>query len=293
MATPTIAQLRSKASTVDDLLYRAALVEMSAVKETMMSLVPRALIDSVNDSMGYQTIHAAVSEAAKVDADSFSDAADAVARAISPSLDSPFDGLESEINNIRDVVKPEMWDGEAARTYRSDHLNTYTDVAAQQMAALQELHAAMDGFHELLDSAYTNIDELLDSAKRALESIIDGGNGGQTESMLFARLTAVIGIAAAVGTGGTAMAFAIAEGAVAVAQAALTGGGNTTTDIAGNTRDSVNKLKERIDEFDTELAKALRDDIDLIDSRLNIRLGGRTKPIEIPRPAFADDPSIL
>lgn len=271
-------------------MYEAAFVEMNLAQESLMSLVPRGVIDGVNESMGYETACGVVSALAKVEASVYITAADDVAAVVTPGRGS-FTSLESEINNIKDVVKPEVWCSSAAQAYRENFLNAYPDISGIQVSAVEELHAAMKGFGELLEGAYSSLDEVLDNSKTALQSIIDGGNGTEVLGVTFAAISAAVGIAA-VGTG-PGMGWAIASGGVGVAAAALGSGGGNSTAIIDNVRASAATLQERIDDFDAELAGALGDNIGVIDGLLNVSPGGESDPIEIPRPAFADDPSIL
>lgn len=285
-SAPTVAELKEKAETTDEKLLEAERTELGAVEGLIAWVIPNSFVESVASDMGHESVTAMMDNLAKSEPSWYEHAVGSL-QGIGDLGSSPFSQFQTEVNNAKDALHTDKWGGDAASAFRENFLNAYEDIADNQVQLLGTLLGAVEGYQEALEDTYRTYDEVMDATITACDSIIDGGSGDLV-SMATAALSAVITIAGTVATSGgaTALKFALAGSGVSVGSAALSVGGNNTDDLWTNIRESFETADDALTELDTELAGALESDLAAVEEE-RAADGGK---IELPRPAFADDP---
>ncbi|HEY8472869.1 MAG TPA: hypothetical protein VIL37_09575 [Natronosporangium sp.] len=205
----------------------------------------------------------------------------------------PFGMFRTEVENAKDALNPEIWGGDAAREFRANFLNAYEDISAAQAVVVSLLQSALDGYTKALEETYRQYDSVMDSTIQACDGIIKGAKKAET-AFTTTLLSATLTVGGIIATGGTAALtqtanlFSLAGSGLSIASSEyLTGGGDVGT-IHTNLVNAIRKLKGKLEDFDEELTRGLNDDVDVIDE-----LRTQDRRLVLPRPNFADDPSLF
>lgn len=283
---PTKAQLEEKAATVEDKLWEAELTEMSWPDSWVMSIPSRDWLlgtadgDLVRELSG--GVVSKVKECTKYDPVEFSNAVSAL-ESIGQGEVALFNTFTTEIQNAKDGLDPDVWDSQAAASFRSEFLNAYDDIAESHVRLLGTLAGSLSGYREGLESTHKSMNEAMDAAIEACDAVIETGSG-KAAGLLTAVISAVIAVAGTVYTGGTATAIAWSLGGsgFSVAATALTGGGGSRDEIQANVIKAIGDAKEKLNEFDTGVTEKLGADNTAVTN-------GRHDPkkkIDLPKPDF-------
>lgn len=292
----TTSDLYTKARDVDDKLKEAAIAEVNALLRWGPTIaspatypfkdgLPTLWAGLVNDSLDQPSVLEAVKNFAKFDTSDYD-------QAMGFSDGIGLDKLDSEITGVETGTDADNWEGDAVAAFRDNHVVHYRDTTTNQLEVLRRLETVTEDMRTAMEKAYEHLDDLLDDAITALTGIIDGGEG-KTASLVLSAIAAAAGIATTVITGGTgaALAGAYVAGGIGVASSTVTTGGTDSVAVGDNTRAGIVALKDRIDEFDGQLAAVLTADIDVVEQLLESSDSPGEDPIEIPRPGFADEPA--
>jgi hypothetical protein len=287
-SAPTVTELMEKASKVEDKLFEAMCAEMDVVEGWVMSWHDREWYldtadgDEVSEHTGGVT--EAIEKGTKYDISDFQIAISSLA-SIGGDKIQLFNTFDTEVKNASDGLSPDVWDSEAASSFRHDFLNAYPDISETHGKLLGTLRGALEGYREALETTYKKYDEAMDAAIDACEAIIKTGSTN-AKGLASTVLGASLNVAGIVYSGGGAtMTFSLAGSGLSVESAALTGGGSTTDETRNNLVETINTAKSALDELDEKLSEGLGNDYDTVS-------GGRHNPdmkIDLPRPNFTYD----
>ena len=280
-ATPKVATLVAKAKQVDELRRQAYMAE-SAIGP-VYNILPDGALWTETD---HKAVETAVTGTAKNDAAQYQYAVDqikAITRQTGTAI--PFTSFNGAVNNAAQALDDDNWDSEAAQNFRTNFLNKYPDISSTQQGFTLTLSTALESYQNALDTAYTKISDTLDAAATSLQAIIDQGQT-TAKFVISAAVLATLAIPV-VGEGVLAASLFLATTAVSVATPAINFTEGTTAEITNTTVQGVNGLRGALTTFDHRLATGLRQDSHTIEV-LRTSL-----PIEIPRPAFANQPALL
>jgi hypothetical protein len=286
---PTVDQLLAKAQEVDDKLYEADVA--SQVGSDVLGWLPRGLYEDIRGQVGF-TVEV-IRRSVRGNPAWYAQGIVALHGIADLSVSKPFGTFQTEVNNAKSALAPEKWGGTAAGEFRSNFLDAYEDISAAQLEVLSLLESALTGYKRALETTYKGYRDAMEASIMACESII-GGAAAAESSFNVAGLQAVFTAAGIVASGGTAGLFQIA-GMFSLANAGLSiagsqsavGGGDAVT-VQGNLVESVNAIKGKLEDLDQQLADGLRSDLNVIE---DLRMQDRM--IDLPRPNFADNPSLF
>lgn len=281
---PTVDELIEQAKKTEDKLWEAKCTELGWIEGTIEWLLPDDITKSEPGYDKHVALIDKVKEVTKYDPAEFSSAISSLAK-ISEEKHG-FMVFSTEVENAKDALDPDKWDGDAARSFRKNFLNAYEDIRDTQVVLLGTLQGSLEGYQEALENTYESYAQVLKQSEEAAEAIVDGG-ASPANSLITAVLSAGIAVASAVATGGTALTFALAGSGISIGAAAMSAGGSTVNEIHENLFESLDTAKTKLDDLDAELVSALKSDLDMV-------VDGRHKAeanIDFPRPKFIDDPS--
>ncbi|HZE41075.1 MAG TPA: hypothetical protein VE172_19930 [Stackebrandtia sp.] len=278
---PTIHELMDKANTLEDKLYDLVCDEMGWPDGWVQSWVSRdSSADSADPTEKETGIKPALKKALKYNPSKLGTALGAI-NSVGDSGMQPFNKFSMEVDNAKDGLNPDVWDSKAATAFRHDFLNAYPDIADTHVMIVGTLAGALKGYHQALEDTHNTIDDALDAAIKACDQKLVSQDT-YAKGLLTAVLSAVITIAGAVYSGGATLSFTLAGQGVSIASAALTSGGSTRKEIHSNILSTIHTAKKKLDEFDDELAKSLKEDYGNVS-------GNRHNPdmkVDLPRPSF-------
>jgi hypothetical protein len=290
---PTMADLQALAQEVDDKLYEADVASRTGLEGLLAEIAPRSWVEGAAEGQ-YLFIVDLIRDSVRGNPAWFEQGIVALRDIADPvSASKPFGMFRTEVNNAKSALDPEKWGGEAAREFRSNFLDAYEDIAEAQAAVVSLLHSALSGYKRALETTYRGYRDAMDATIRACQSIIDGAAAAES-SFEIAGLQAVLTIGGIVATGGTsalsqtAGMFSLADAGLSIAGSQSAVGGGDVGTVHENLVGSVNAIRGKLADFDQQLADGLGRDLSVIQ---DLRLQDRV--IDLPRPNFADDPSLF
>ena len=290
---PTVEDLLARAQEVDDKLYEADVASRSGLDGVLADIVPRSWVEGSAEGQ-YLFIVDLIRQSVRGNPSWYEQGIVALQDIADPvSASKPFGMFRTEVNIAKHALDPDKWGGEAASEFRSNFLDAYEDIAEAQAAVVSLLQSALTGYKRALETTYRGYRDAMDASIRACDSII-GGAAVAESSFETAALQAVLTVGGIVATGGTtaltqtAGMFSLANSGVSIASSQYVAGGGDVGTVHENLVKTVNAIKGKLEDFDLQLADGLRQDLVVIE---DLRMQDRV--IDLPRPNFADEPTLF